>query len=272
MMKYIRYRTLIPAVASFLVVACSGDKKGQTASQDSTLSQDLQMANTDTSAKPQLADVPAASAPAKSSRSTRKAPPPRPTTGVTKSGNTYNRTPVAETPVGTIPAGSRLSLSSNSRVCTNTNHVGDHVTASVSNSVAGSNGTSIPAGATATLEITTLKRSENVNDKIAMGFNILAVSFGGQTYPVSGTTTSAQVDRIRNEPTSKDVQKVGIGAAAGAIAGKLLGHSTKATVIGGALGAAAGAGTAVATANYDGCVPQGGNITVALNSSVQVHQ
>ena len=104
-----------------------------------------------------------------------------------------------------------------------------------------------------------------------MAFSPISVSFGGHTYPISATVTSAQVQRVRNEPTSKDVQKVGIGAAAGAIAGKLFGHSTKATVIGGALGAAAGAGTAVATGNYEGCVPQGGSIAVALNNSVQVH-
>ena len=269
MTKYIRSTA---AVALMIAAACSGDKNSANASQDSTLNKDLSLANTDTSAKPQLADVPATAAHAKTS----PAPEPRhhehAATGVTKSGNTVNRTPVAESAVGTIPSGSNLSLSSNARVCTNTNHVGDHVTATVSNTVNGSNGAAIPSGATATLEITTLKRSENANDKIQMGFNIMSVSFGGHTYPVSGTTTSAQVERVRNEPTGKDVQKVGIGAAAGAIAGKLLGHSTKATVIGGALGAAAGAGTAVATANYEGCVPQSGTIAVTLNSPVQVHQ
>jgi hypothetical protein len=150
--------------------------------------------------------------------------------------------------------------------------VGDHVTATVNNAVSGSNGAVIPAGATANLEITSLKRSENSNDQIQMGFRVMSVAFGGHTYPVEATVNSAQVDRVRNEPTSKDVQKVGIGAAAGAILGRVLGKSTKATVIGGAVGAAAGAGAAVATANYEGCVPQGGRIAVTLNSPVQVHR
>ncbi|HXC25496.1 MAG TPA: hypothetical protein VNU46_06235, partial [Gemmatimonadaceae bacterium] len=164
MKKYIR-STWIPAVASLVVVAaCSGDKKADTAAQDSTLNQNLQTANGDTSVKPQLADT-ATSAPATSAPTgglTHEHH--RPMVGTTRSGNTYDRTPVNETPLGTIPAGSTLSLSSNSRVCTNTNHVGDQVTANVSNTVTGSNGAAIPAGATATLAITTLKRSENVND------------------------------------------------------------------------------------------------------------
>jgi hypothetical protein len=50
----------------------------------------------------------------------------------------------------------------------------------------------------------------------------------------------------------------------------VLGRSTKATVIGGAAGAAAGAGVAAGTANYEGCVPDGGNITVTLNAPLQV--
>jgi len=75
---------------------------------------------------------------------------------------------------------------------------------------------------------------------------------------------------VKDQPTSKDVQKVGIGAAAGAIAGRILGKSTKATVIGGAVGAAAGAATAAATANYQGCIQSGGPIVVKLTAPAQV--
>jgi hypothetical protein len=129
----------------------------------------------------------------------------------------------------------------------------------------------IPAGATVSLEITALKRSENVNDKIQMSFRPVSVSFGGNTYPISADVSYAQVDKVRNESTGKDVQKVATGAAVGAVLGRILGKSTKGTVIGGAVGAAAGAGTAAATANYEGCVPQSGKITVTLNNATQVH-
>jgi outer membrane lipoprotein SlyB len=104
-----------------------------------------------------------------------------------------------------------------------------------------------------------------------MGFRVTSVRFGGHTYPVSATTSYAEVNKVRNQPKSKDVQKVVGGAAIGAIAGQILGHSTKATVIGAAVGGAAGAGAAAATANYEGCVDSGGKITATLNSATQVN-
>ncbi|HWG34574.1 MAG TPA: hypothetical protein VN650_10425 [Gemmatimonadaceae bacterium] len=288
MSKYMqRARALVavPAVLALVAVAaCSGEKKNDTLAQDSTLNRDMQLANADTAAKPALNDVPAtktpAPAPSASATRPRTTTPSRPaptrsstpTRSTTASGNTVTRTPgAAETPLGTIAAGTSIALTSNSRICTNTNHVGETVTATVANSVTGSNGATIPAGAKASLEITQLKRSENINDKIEMSFRVKSISFGGHTYPVTASVSSAQVDRVKNQPTSKDVQKVGTGAAVGAVVGQILGHSTKSTIIGGAVGAAAGAGAAATTANYEGCVPNGGNITIALQDPIQVH-
>jgi hypothetical protein len=81
---------------------------------------------------------------------------------------------------------------------------------------------------------------------------------------------NADVERVRNQPKAKDTQKVVGGAVIGAIAGQILGKSTKSTVIGAAAGAAAGAGAAAATANYEGCVPDGGAIAVNLTAPLQV--
>ena len=63
MSKYIRCaRALIvapTAIAVFAIGACSGDKKADTLAQDSTLGRDMQLANRDSVAQPQLNDVPA---------------------------------------------------------------------------------------------------------------------------------------------------------------------------------------------------------------------
>lgn len=194
-----------------------------------------------------------------------------PSTGTTSSGNTVTRTrPAAERTVGSIPAGSTVNLTSNSRICTNTNRVGQRFSATVRESVEGSNGTRIPAGARATVEITQLERSENATDNVRMGFRVVSVSFAGRTYPIDATTTYANVDKVRNQPKGKDAQKVIGGAAVGAIIGQVLGKDTKSTVIGAAGGAAAGTAAAAATANYEGCVPSGGRITVTLDSSTEV--
>jgi hypothetical protein len=278
--------------------ACTEKKNDDTLAQDTSLNRDLQMANADTAAQPALKDVPAATAPTTAPTTTvprttprvsapprrssggavvrtptrpAPAPAPAPTTATTSSGNTVTRSAGgSERAVGTIAAGSTLNLASNSRVCTNTNRVGQHFTATVSETVSGSNGVTIPAGATANIEITELKRSENANDNVVMGFRVTSVSFGGRTYPVAATTSYARVEKVRNQPKDKDIQKVAGGAAVGAIIGQVLGKSTKGTVIGAAAGAAAGTAAAAATSNYEGCVPDGGRITVSLDSPVQV--
>jgi YMGG-like Gly-zipper len=284
MSQYMTRITAMLMLSAMLVVAGCTEKKNDTLAQDSSLNSDIQLANADTAAKPALTDVPrAATATTAPSTTIRKAAPR--TTTTTKQTTVRAATPVTRTPggntvsgasagsegaVGTIAAGSTINLTSNSRVCTNTNHVGDHFTATVTQAVSGSNGAVIPVGATATVEVTELKRSENVNDKVVMGLRVTSVTFGGHTYPVAATTTYASVDKVRNEATKKDVQKVAIGAAAGAVIGQIIGKSTKGTVIGAATGAAAGAGVAVATANYEGCVPSGGRITATLNTATSV--
>jgi hypothetical protein len=284
MAQYIpRFSASLALSLALFAGACS--KKDDTAAADSALNKDIQLANRDTSAQPALTDVPAGTAanPAPSTttktttttRSTTRTPTTttkKPTTSVTSSGNTVTRNSSGSAAkIGTIPAGATLNLAAGSKVCTNTNKVGDRFNASVTNAVTGSNGAVIPAGATATVEVTELKRSENANDNVVMGFRVVSVNFGGHTYPVSATTSYADVSKVKNQPKGKDVQKVIGGAAIGAIAGQILGKSTKATVIGGAVGAAAGAGAAAATANYEGCVNSGSRITATLNSSTQVN-
>ena len=155
-------------------------------------------------------------------------------------------------------------------MCTNTNKVGDKITATTQNAVTGSNGAVIPAGSTVTLTVTNLKRSENSNDPIVMEFAVNSVTYGGHTYPLDASVESASVDRVKDEPKGKDAQKVVGGAVIGAIAGRVIGKSTKGAVIGAAAGAAAGAGAAAATASYQGCIPSGGSIVVKLNSAAQV--
>jgi hypothetical protein len=283
MVQYIpRFSASLALSLALFAGACS--KKDDTAAADSALNKDIQLANRDTSAQPALTDVPAGTAanPApstttktKTTTTTTRTPTTTkrtPTTSVTSSGNTVTRSSAGTAAkVGTIPAGATLNLAAGSKVCTNTNHVGDRFNATLTNAVVGSNGAVIPSGATAVVEVTELKRSENANDNVVMGFRVVSVNFGGHTYPISATTSYADVSKVKNQPKGKDVQKVVGGAAIGAIAGQILGHSTKATVIGGAVGAAAGAGAAAATANYEGCVNSGSRITATLNSSTQVN-
>jgi hypothetical protein len=303
MTKYIRRaRTSLAVCATFALAACTVKEGSQTDSslaRDTALNRDLALAGRDTTVQPQLRDVPvtpavttpapaptsAAPAPRATARATRPStrgrtttsatrPAPEPTTTTTPSGNTVTRnapgTSSGGGAVGTIGSGTSLSLRSNSRVCTNTYTPGQTFTATVANAVTGTNGATIPAGATVNLEVTQVHRSENMNDKIMMEFAVRSVSFGGRTYPVSASVADANIERVRSSTRGDDTKKVVGGAVLGAIAGQIFGRSTKSTVVGAAAGAAAGAGAAVVTGNYDGCLADGGSLTVTLNSPVQV--
>jgi hypothetical protein len=288
MTKYIRHLTAPLALTLALgLSACASDKpKDGALATDTTLNKDLQLAGRDTTAQPALKDVPvtpAAAAPAPAPTVTKPKPrpvepkhtttPAAPTTSTTASGNTVTRNPTPSNgggAVGTIASGTSIGLRSNSRVCTNTYTVGQTFETTVTDAVTGTNGATIPAGATVSLEVTQLKRSENANDKVVMEFAVKSVQFAGHTYPLSASVTNAVVTKVRNESKTDDTKKVVGGAVLGAIAGKILGKSTKATVIGGAAGAAAGAGVAAGTANYEGCIVDGGGIAITLNSPLQV--
>ena len=285
----------ICAVTLLAVAACSkGDNKsGQDAlAQDSSLTRDLQLANNDTAAQPQLKDVPTTPPPAPpraavvERRRVASAPPPRrpasapqpapvavaPAPVTTPSGNTVVRTPSShEGAVGVVSAGTNLTLSSGQRVCTNTNSVGDRITATLAESVTGSNGVVIPAGATAVLEVTSLGRSNQAGENMNIGLVVRSIAYGGKTYPVNGEIVSAGVEKVK-APDNNDVGKVAGGAVVGAILGRIFsGRSkTRGTIIGAAGGAAAGAVLAHQTEKYDACLPSGGRVVVRLDSPMSV--
>ncbi|HET7584143.1 MAG TPA: hypothetical protein VFK13_04505 [Gemmatimonadaceae bacterium] len=283
MLKVSRFLAMPLALTIALSVGACRDRNDNALGEDTTLSRDLQMANAgDTAAQPQLQDVPPASQPApaaprpkpSSTKPTSKPSNPAPSTPkptTTASGNTETHAASgSEARVGTIAAGTNIQLASGARVCTNTHKAGDRFTATVSQAVTGSNGVVIPAGAKAVVQVTSVDNSDNANEPIKMGFVVQSVTFDGKTYPIDGAITDVQVERVRTTTKGSDAKKVIGGAVAGAILGRIIGKDTKSTVIGAATGAAAGTAVAMGTGDYAGCLPEGGNITVKLNTPAQI--
>ena len=254
MSNYIR-RFAAPLALSLALVAgaCGDDRADDELSQDSALNRDLQLATGDTAVQPQLEDVPAAE----------PAPAPTTPTATPPRATTPTRTPTRPAPRPTTPA-------PESKVCTNTNKVGDRFTARVTETITGSNGATIPAGATVVLELTRLKKSENARDNVEMGFAVRSISVEGRSYAVDADVTNATVDRVRANDTRSDAKKVIGGAVIGAVLGQVIGKDAKGTVIGAAAGAAAGTAAAAATGDVDGCVNDGGRITIRLNEAATV--
>jgi hypothetical protein len=298
MTNYTRYFAAPLALAATLMVgACAKNADNTALTTDSAgINRDLNLATSADSAQPALNDVPATAAPAPAAATPAPAPTTRTTTTTPRATTprTTTTTPRSTTPAptttasgntvtrggsagasgagasGTVASGATIDLTSDARMCTNTRKVGDQFTATVSHAVTASNGLSIPSGARATGNIVALKRSENANDDIVLQVAITSLTFNGHTFPVDASTDFTKVEKVRNQPKAKDAQKVATGAVIGGVLGQVLGKNTKGTVIGAAAGAAAGAGIAAGTANYEGCVPDGGQITIKLNSPLNI--
>jgi YMGG-like Gly-zipper len=274
MSKYIRWAVTPLALAVVLSTGACRDRDDDLAGDTAALNRDLELANRDT-AQPQLTDVPATSSRGgnvSQPRSTSRPSTPRPSTpSTTPSGNRVERAPTgSEGRVASIAAGTTIALASGSRVCTNTYKPGDKFTATVTSAVQGSNGAVIPVGSKAVVQVTSVERSENVNDPARLGLVVQSVQVGGKTYPIDATITNVATTTDRESTKKDDAKKVIGGAVAGAIIGQILGKDTKSTVIGAATGAAAGTAIAMGTGDYAGCIPAGGNITVRLNQAAQI--
>lgn len=275
---------------AMLLAACGGDNtQDNTLAQDSALSRDLARVGGDTAVQPELQDVPAPTpepapanpvpaTPRPRPAATRPAPtrpatpPPVATTRdstVTASGNTVEKGTGAAERTASLPSGTILPLDASDKVCTNTSNIGDRFVATLRTAVS-AGGAEIPAGAAVTIELTELKRSENANDQIRMGFRVVNIAYDGKTYPLDADVQNAEITRVRSSSGGNDAKKVAVGAAAGAVIGQILGKKAKSTIIGAAAGAAAGGAAAAATANYDGCVNPGGDISVRLNVPLTV--
>jgi hypothetical protein len=151
-------------------------------------------------------------------------------------------------PVGTeIPAALEDSLNSRH------DSAGRIVTALVMNDVTGPDARIfIPAGSQVRLTVTKLEpaRSKAAADgKVAL--RVDGIMIHGRLQPVSAEPRPIPHELRGRGVTAGEAEKVGIGAAGGAVLGRVIGKNTKGAVIGGVVGAAGGAVVASQTASRD---------------------
>lgn len=271
---------MLLALAFAGMTACKDKSASEALSSDSTLGRDLAMAQAD-SVQPELKDVPppaAEKAPATESSvkkpTTAPKPAPKPATPVPKpttSEPAATPAPAPAAPVqGVVAAGTSLHFKVNNKVCSNTVVAGDKFTATLTESVAASNGIQIPAGASAVFEVTEAKTAKNSNDDTYLRIHLVSISYGEKQYAVNATIQDASTERVRSASKGTDAKKVAGGAILGAIVGQVIGKNTKGTVIGAAAGAAAGTAAAAATADFDTCVSSGAIISAILDAPLTV--
>lgn len=258
MLSYSIRRATAPLLIVALIAACGGDKNDQAA-------RDIQLAPQD-SGKP-VADTAVANAPA-------PAPPPAAQPETKTPAKTPAKTPTAPAPApaartGMVAAGTSFDTHNAARMCTNNFKQGATFTVTTAGEIAGSNGVRIPAGSTVNMVVTESAISKNSKDQWKFAFDVVSVIVDGKTYEVEGDVTKvATIEAVRSQSTGQQAGKVATGAAVGAVAGQLLGKNTKSTVIGAAVGAAAGGAVAAGTADYEGCLPANGTITIAISKAL----
>lgn len=285
MTKFIRV-AMAPLAIAALLSACG--KKDQPASDG----RQVELAPSAT-AQPQLGDTAMAASPAdapappsaaqpapKAAPKTAARPAPRPATTASAGAATAPAAAPAPAPAtapepvrpatGIIAGGLALATNIGVRVCTNTHRVGDRVTGSLATAIPGTNGATIPAGASVTLRVTESQRGENGKEGVRLAFEPVAVTFGGSTYAISGAAAMTGMETVRAQTTGDQTKKVATGAVIGAIAGQLLGKRAKSAAVGAAVGAAAGGAVAVGSADWNGCLGEGGRVTVTLSAPVTV--
>lgn len=172
----------------------------------------------------------------------------------------------------TLAEGTRIEATMGDAVSSRHNKAGETLAATVSADVEDRNGrVVIPAGSAVELRIVQLEPATNKSQhdgKIAL--DATSVTVRGRVYPVS-----ARLDPVTHQlkgrgVTAGEAEKVGAGAAIGAVAGRLIGGDTKGAVIGGAVGAGGGTAVAVHWASRDVVVPVGTRVAFALPQSLTV--
>jgi hypothetical protein len=168
-----------------------------------------------------------------------------------------------------IGTGARVGMTTNAPVCTKDLMPGDKFSATVTSGALGSNGASIPSGASVVLEVASVDRLDPVESS-RIEFRVRAIDVNGQALPATGDVATLGTMEKVQAPGTNDRTKVIGGAVAGAVLGRIFGGSTKATVIGGAAGAAAGAVAAKSSQSSYACLPQGSSLRLTLTRDIVV--
>ena len=285
MLRLTRRTSIALSLASAIVLA-TGCRDRTPPATDSALAQDLAMAQRPGAGMEVFNDAPVgASAPTPAPvRPTPRPEPPRATAPrprpVPRRENPPERlaqaprepapraaeaapAPAPAPAAGVIGAGSRIGMTINGRVCTNTALAGDKFTATVTSPTVGTNGAVIPAGSTVVLEVASVDRADPAENS-RIEFRVRTIDVNGSARPTDGDVqTLASLEKAQSSG-GNDKQKVIGGAVAGAVLGQIFGRSTKATVIGAAAGAAAGTAAAHASRSTYACLPEGSPLRLTL--------
>lgn len=244
-----RLQTTLAAILSAALACGTGDQAGGAADSSA---RNLTLAPADSMAT--LQDMPEAGAPVNTPARPKPAPakPAAPTT--------YS-----------LPAGTGFDMAVSDSISSRTSHVGDMVSATVTEPVRNAAGRIvIPAGTVVQGVITDIKPASNTRATGTLSIAFSSMNVRGREYSVDLAVDSMETTHDKRGVEAVDAARVGAGAAAGAIAGRLLGKNAKGTIIGGVVGAGAGAVVSARVKDMDIVLPAGARVIVRLVETLTV--
>ncbi len=278
------------SVSTFMV-GCSDreDTQDRAALERESLERELELAlQPDTTQQPELNDVPfeeieeepeqppaAAPAPAPRQPAPRPSPPARQDPPrQTAPAPAPSPAPSAPRRVAyTVPSGSTFSVRINEQLSTRSHSVGSTFTATLTEPILAPDGTTlIPTGATVRGQVTESREAGRAGQEPSLHIAFTSITYGGETYPISGSTGNPPVRLVTRDGRGEQAAKVGGGAAVGAVLGQIIGRNTRSTVAGAAIGAAAGTAVAIGTADVDAVVDEGSSVRIRLDRSVTIER
>jgi len=270
-------RTRLAALTLLALAACGRGEKSDVASADS-LNRDLQLAPVDTSAE--LNDRPGGDTAtvATTTPAPEPAPAPKPVSKPKPKPKPAAPAPAAAAPAAPAPApapsslaaGTSFSAATDAEIRSHKNKVGDEVTATVANDVKDAAGrVVIPAGSQVTLQVTSIKESENKGDTTGtLTLKPTSIAINGVSKPLPASISGVTTKLEGRGTNAGDIAKVGVGTGVGAVVGRVIGGSSKGAIIGGIIGGAVGTQRAIETKDRDVVLPQGTSVTLTLDDKL----
>jgi hypothetical protein len=163
----------------------------------------------------------------------------------------------------TIPAGTKLTVRLESQISSRSAKAGQTFHANLAHNLVVNGKKIADAGTPARVKVTYAKSSGRLHDPGQLTLRLSAIEINGKTAPISSTAYHAK----GKSHTKGNVEKIGGGAAAGALIGGLAGGG-KGALIGTAAGAGAGTGLAAATGKEEAAVPAEAALTFTTTTAV----
>jgi hypothetical protein len=165
----------------------------------------------------------------------------------------------------TVPSGTRLTVRLDSQINSHTAKAGQTFHANLARGLVVNGKTIAPAGAPVKGKVTYAKSSGRLHDPGELTLRLTAVEINGNRIPISTTAYHAK----GKSHTKGNVEKIGGGAAAGALIGGLAGGG-KGALIGTAAGAGAGTGLAAATGKEEAVIHAESTLTFTTTETATV--